>query len=667
MREVRKNFILIIFCIFTMLLITSCGGGECNGHHDMNNDGLCETCKQEYKIEIECPSCGEINDALSEKCHKCGYVLEVLKKCSICKKLTSKYLNSCDKCHNELYIQCVHKWEDATYLKPKTCVKCNLTGGEALSCEKHVDSDENEICDVCKKSIYLNYKSKWKPNQQTGGWYGNNMTIKIQVLPKHEYDPFDAGYNKDDKKIMQKQIRLVEAAYGVKIVYENWSDLAPWGPQRVEYIKSQTQSGEFANNDVYVINIVSSWIPTLVKSGCLAELASITSDGDIESGIFTEIGYQETFKGSKIYQQGTYMQSRVNNCATSTLQKVYGYVHGEARPDTFLYYNADLIASANMQDPAELWLKGEWTWSNFEQYCKQLQAKLPSDSYALSVGFPEFIIGSVPAAGNKIITPEPYLGFNSTDVIEKLNNIQDLYTSGIYEKRDYEDVSKGFLEKRVAIVHGDLWFIGESNRFDPEKCDFTIGAVPYPTADNEGGEPIITTDENEAILGYNGKPIELTEGSKEYISGVDMSKSSFLIPILTVDSCFSIIDTINGKNGINNKIIFGIIYDLYEGLGDNPIYTNSDTDELYYKWLLTRFDLPLYAKVIMSVQNKSYFDLTEVVSMTVGGGSHFGSNAFWPLIKNICVNADINPQDRLNEVIVFYEEALKAMGYMENE
>ena len=62
------------------------------------------------KDKIECPSCGEINDALSEKCHKCGYILEVLKKCSICKKLTSKYLNSCDKCHNELYIQCLYQY-----------------------------------------------------------------------------------------------------------------------------------------------------------------------------------------------------------------------------------------------------------------------------------------------------------------------------------------------------------------------------------------------------------------------------------------------------------------------------------------------------------------------------------------------------------------------------
>ena len=85
------------------------------------------------------------------------------------------------------------------------------------------------------------------------------------------------------------------------ISYVNWDDSASWGPSRINYIKDNQPSGWFANNDYYVVNIASSWIPTLVSAGCLAELARIDQQGRVTEGIFTEIGYVETSKGSKEY------------------------------------------------------------------------------------------------------------------------------------------------------------------------------------------------------------------------------------------------------------------------------------------------------------------------------------------------------------------------------
>ena len=217
------------------------------------------------------------------------------------------------------------------------------------------------------------------------------------------------------------------------ISYVNWDDSASWGPSRIKYIKDNQPSGWFANNDYYVVNIASSWIPTLVSAGCLAELAKIDQQGRVTEGIFTEIGYVETPTGSKNYVPGTYQQDTTNNQVASTSQRVYGYIQGSVRPDYFMYFNENLIAECALENPAELWLKGEWTWTKFEQYVNELQtalsSKVSSDGskyYALSVGYAEFIIGATAASGVKISTSRPSLGLTSPEVINKVTQIQSL-------------------------------------------------------------------------------------------------------------------------------------------------------------------------------------------------------------------------------------------------
>ncbi len=613
----------------------------CTKHIDANADHKCDNCSV----------------ALPENCEHAAWHDATCDEPKVCK--------NCGKVEGEAL---GHQWQPATTLAPKTCSVCGKTEGQPLGCN-HVDNNNDKKCDNCGETIgKIEYKPRWKPNQQTGDWNGLGMEVKILVLPKSSFDPFDPGYTQNNQKIMQKQIREIEAAYGIDLIYENWPDAAPWGPDRVEYIKTKTNTGDFASEGVYVVNINSSWIPTLVKSGCLAKLATLDSESNAESGIFTEIGYQETSKGSKEYVPGTYMQNPTNNQVTSSLGDVYGYVQGNVHPDYFMYFNATMIADAGMEDPAELWLRGEWTWSKFEQYCTELQAALGEGQYALSVGFPEFIIGSTASTGSKIASAKPArLGLTSVDVLNRFSAIQSLFASGCYNpERGVEDVSAGFLEQNIAIVHGDLWFIDDASRFDPSPnaCGaFIIGAVPYPTADEAGGKIIPTADPNEAIKGYDGKPIEIEEDGGEYIAGVDLSQSSFMVPYGST-SCNSIIDTTNGKNGINNKIIFAILYDLYDGLGDNPEQAQVADDVAYRNWLLTKFDRELYADVIMSVQDYTYFELIELVSMTVGGGSHFGDDAFWPLAANICKDQKVSPATALNEVVDKYKDAMRSMGYI---
>ena len=120
-------------------------------------------------------------------------------------------------------------------------------------------------------------------------------------------------------------------------------------------------------------------------------------------------------------------------------------------------------------------------------------------------------------------------------------------------------------------------------------------------------------------------------------------------------------------DNINNKILFAIIYDLYEGLGVDPENGYVDNDSKYYDWLLSKFDCAMYADVIMSVQDKAYYELIEGLSIIVGSGSHFGSNGFWTVAIPICKNKSIDPAIRLNEIVEEYEIEVDIAAYSVDE
>ena len=507
-------------------------------------------------------------------------------------------------------------------------------------------------------------KPKWEPNKQTGGFDGKGMTVKILCLPTASFDPFDPGYSSSDKKIKQTHQRLVEKEYNISIVYEAWGDSASWGPDRVAYIKANAK-GEFRANDVYIVNITSSWIPTLVKEECLAELYDI----DTDTGIFTEVGYQEVSKG--VYQAGTYQQAEAVNQATGSSGKVYGYVQGNIHPDNFMYFNENLISESGLENPAELWFKGEWTWSKFEEYTKQLQNYLNGKStdtekyYALALGYPEFWIGSCASTGNGIATVNGKAGrlnLKSPNVVERLSAIQSLVQSGSYDKsRGAADVAASFAQGKVAFHHGDLWFLKDPSRFDPT-WTWKIGCVPYPTANNEGGEPQYTTDSSKAIKDANGNPLQ--DASGQYISGIDMTNSTFKVPYTTT-SCYSVIDTgvSGGKNGINNKIVFAIMYDLFSGQGSDPKAAQVTDEQAYRNWLLTKIGKELYADVIMSVQECTYFELIDTLSMSVGGGSHFAGGGLWKILPGVCTGTD-SAQASLASIYDTYKKQFSDLGYV---
>ena len=148
------------------------------------------------------------NNEDANYCSECGHKVNVLTKCNNCGKTVDGNHKFCTNCGTSLIIKCEHDWLNATYLEPKKCTKCGATEDEKLECTTRIDENEDSLCDNCnatiEKPVIKEYKPKWEPNQQTGGWNGNGMEVKIFVLPVSMYDPFDLNYSNPDKKNITK-------------------------------------------------------------------------------------------------------------------------------------------------------------------------------------------------------------------------------------------------------------------------------------------------------------------------------------------------------------------------------------------------------------------------------------------------------------------------------
>ena len=492
------------------------------------------------------------------------------------------------------------------------------------------------------------------------GFDGQGMNYVIKVLPVYDFDPFDAAYTGMNKALKQAGQKLVEDAYNIKIIYSAWDNEAPWGPERVKFIKTSFSDSSFQRKNIYAINITSQWIPTLVKANCLAELYNYI----LETGLFADYNYEQN--------------STVNE-TLGVRGKVYGFDLDTARPDTFIYYNQTKVASIGMADPAELWFQGEWTWSTFDQWVRDAQIKLAAGEYALDLGYAEFIIGAAPAQGTQMVNAtRGTLNFTKGAVTSIIDKMKAYYKDGYWDKaHGVQDVSTNFKQGKTLLHSGSLWFLKESTRFTPAEgkggIQFKIGMVPYPVADdaiiNVHTAPYSyidtsgnTVEVTEPIIGRNGEALKTKTG--ETIYGLDLSDSSYLVPY-TGGANFSIMNYQGeGMNGITSSIAFGILRDLQIATSDKYINFELTADEIYRNYLNKKLDYPIDAEVVMSVQDSSllYYELMETLSFTVGDGSHFGPNGFWPIMSGLMSSED-NPATKLGEVEEVYLEALRGLGY----
>ena len=495
----------------------------------------------------------------------------------------------------------------------------------------------------------------YKINPQ--GFNGQGMEYVIKVLPVSDYDPFDENFTGDNKVLKQAYHKNVENAYNIKIVYSAWEDEAAWGPMRVDFIKNSVEDGSFKQNNVFAVQISNQWIPSLVNSNCLAELY----DMNLDQGIFTDLGY---------------VQDDLMNEISSVCGKVYGYNIDKARPTSYIYYNIDKIEENAIEDPAEMWFKGEWTWDNFQAWLLDARFRLNEDEYPLDLGYYEYIMGASSAQGYPLAdSNNGELDFTNSYIIYLFNRMKDFYNNGIQNKyHGSSDVSIEFLQGKSLLHSGDLWYLKNDMRFGMNEYydnQFRIGVVPYPLANDDEvyvyTKPYTYYDNDGKLIEVNTPILKrnndvLTNDANETIYGLDLSKSKYLNSVSSSSNGVTQFAIINHSD-FNSNISLNIIHDLIYPI-NKKINNGLTNNEIYQDYLSTILDYEIDIDVVMSVQHEwlTYNDLMPILSMTVGGGSHFGPNGFMLTCASI-ISRDEDPLYKFNEIKDVYKNALKELGY----
>jgi len=317
-----------------------------------------------------------------------------------------------------------------------------------------------------------------------------------------DIDPFLDGYTKPDRPYKQKAWREIERDFNCDIVATSYPATANWGANRVDYILENAKNNT-AQADISVVS--SNWIPVL------SEALNDLTDWYIIFGNFQI--------ANSLKEAGTY--------------KGYGYAFpdGISKTETYvdlgLYYNVAWLEKLGVEDPAKMFNEGNWNYTNFKNWCLEVQALLAGNQYAIG-GHPYYYwLGLTNAAGVKVadnvnntINIDSDRSKDAAKLIQELVSLKAVDTNETWAESD-----GGFIEGTTLMTTGKMWFANNSSRWKSDMFgeDTRIGYVPFPYPDDLPKEDTRISQSGLTVMVFNkGK-------EKAYPAGLKLEDIYFAI------------------------------------------------------------------------------------------------------------------------------------------
>ncbi len=403
--------------------------------------------------------------------------------------------------------------------------------------------------------------------------------IVIMHGAPYEVDPFHADFSGTEQQARQAEQREVEDRLNVKVVYKAYPASAAWGPSRVTAIINASVAGD-PLADIYWTT--SDWIQQLADGNAIAS---------VDQYMFTH--------GENIHPDYVEVGTYAN--------KVYGFGANNLTVDVGLYYNADLISNLGVDNPSQLFLDGQWTWSVFEAWATEVQtavSALGEDYYALGGVPSNYAESMVPLNGGSLINATTgRVSFAQTPALDTYTFLSDLWSKGLFEPGGAYDAGSPLWQTgKVALHPGSLWFVNADNRWGG--IEFELGFVPYPAADD-----------------YTG-------GYVSPISGV------------------AIYNVASGMTPEREELVFQVWNEL------QLWKTEQELQDEFELTLLTRFDDEIYVEAYLEIYDKVYLELINAIGISAYGENGWRSN----------VNAGIREgtaRTNMDRIKPIYEAALE--------
>lgn len=186
-----------------------------------------------------------------------------------------------------------------------------------------------------------------------------------------------------------------------------------------------------------------------------------------------EMNLQDTdvFNEQKVMRYLNLGQEQSYLFNTSVLSEVRTYV---------LAFNMDMIKAKNLENPQDLWDRGEWTWDKWREYLKAL-TDLDNNIYGWS-GYWTNMLSHMLFANGTTIASGPKTTITSPATIQVLDFFFTIYntdrTARPWEEGNWEINNNMYADGRSAFWIGADWLFGEQGGAE---LPFEIGVVPWPT------------------------------------------------------------------------------------------------------------------------------------------------------------------------------------------
>lgn len=296
----------------------------------------------------------------------------------------------------------------------------------------------------------------------------------------HEMDPFLDGYKSADKEAKQEAWREVEDLFNCKIEIQPYPSYASWGPPRWNYILSQAASG-VADFDFYTVP--DDKIASFVEGGALISLEEFY------------VLHGNNMMAPAYYTSGSFGGS------------LYSLSNADINIDNVMYYNIGLYEELakedpTLEEPAKIFMDGNWTFDKFESYCKQVQdamAKAFGDAgvansenqeyFAVSGWDSYWWVGLATNDGEPIAdTTSMTINLTTPHKTAAAEVVKNLYSKGYAAKSQGVDQGVTQWNDGKALFNtGSLWFVNADNRWSSSLWgagETRYGYIPWPRAND---------------------------------------------------------------------------------------------------------------------------------------------------------------------------------------
>ena len=330
-----------------------------------------------------------------------------------------------------------------------------------------------------QKKIAIKAADDGGSDQEYPDLQGYTIRIAQAETNLHDFDPFLEKYAQSDKEAKQEAWRFVEDAFNCNIEVAAYPSSAEWGPSRWNYILNQAQLGI---SDYDFLTVPDSKIPTFVEGGALISM--------------------EDF----YVLHGNNMMDPSYIISGSYQGKLYSFITGKNNIYNVMYYNIGLLETLqqyneDLQEPAQIFLDGDWTFSKFEAYCDEVQATMAEafgeagtagganqEYWAVSGWDSYWWVGLGSNDGEPLAdTTTMTINIDTPHKVQAAEVVKNLYTKKVAASPQSVDQNVTQWNEGKALFNtGDLWFVGADNRWSMTLWgdDTRYGYIPWPRAND---------------------------------------------------------------------------------------------------------------------------------------------------------------------------------------